>query len=67
MQKNAQISGNKVISWTNLRSQPTVSALISSARTVAQLEEIVQVIHLSADEVEKLNTLSAYLLLLPDE
>lgn len=44
------------LAW--LRSQPTVSAPISSARTVAQLEEIVQVIHLTADEVEKLNTLS---------
>jgi aryl-alcohol dehydrogenase-like predicted oxidoreductase len=45
------------LAW--LRSQPTVSAPISSARTVAQLEEIVQVIHLTADEVERLNTLSA--------
>jgi aryl-alcohol dehydrogenase-like predicted oxidoreductase len=45
------------LAW--LRSQPTVSAPISSARTVAQLEEIVQVIHLTADEVEKLNSLSA--------
>ena len=45
------------LAW--LRFQPTVSAPISSARTVAQLEEIVQVIHLTADEVEKLNTLSA--------
>ena len=44
------------LAW--LRSQPTVSAPISSARTVAQLEEIVQVIHLTAEEVEKLNTLS---------
>ena len=45
------------LAW--LRSQPTVSAPISSARTVAQLEEIVQVIHLTTDEVEKLNALSA--------
>jgi aryl-alcohol dehydrogenase-like predicted oxidoreductase len=45
------------LAW--LRSQPTVSAPISSARTVAQLEEIVQVIHLTAEEVERLNTLSA--------
>jgi aryl-alcohol dehydrogenase-like predicted oxidoreductase len=45
------------LAW--LRSQPTVSAPISSARTVAQLEEIVQVIHLTSDEVEKLDTLSA--------
>jgi aryl-alcohol dehydrogenase-like predicted oxidoreductase len=45
------------LAW--LRSQPTVSAPIASARTVAQLEEIVQVIHLTSDEVEKLNALSA--------
>ena len=45
------------LAW--LRSQPTVSAPISSARTVAQLEEIVQVIHLTSEEVERLNTLSA--------
>jgi hypothetical protein len=45
------------LAW--LRSQPTVSAPISSARTVAQLEEIVQVIHLTAEEVERLNKLSA--------
>jgi aryl-alcohol dehydrogenase-like predicted oxidoreductase len=45
------------LAW--LRSQPTVSAPISSARTVAQLEEIVQVIHLTSVEVEKLNALSA--------
>jgi aryl-alcohol dehydrogenase-like predicted oxidoreductase len=45
------------LAW--LRSQPTVSAPIASARTVAQLEEIVQVIHLTSDEVKKLNTLSA--------
>ena len=45
------------LAW--LRSQPTVSAPISSARTVAQLEEIVQVIHLTVEEVERLNTLSA--------
>ena len=44
------------LAW--LRSQPTVSAPISSARTVAQLEEIVQVIHLTSEEVERLNTLS---------
>jgi aryl-alcohol dehydrogenase-like predicted oxidoreductase len=36
-----------------------VSAPIASARTVAQLEEIIQVVELSTDEVEKLNTLSA--------
>jgi len=45
------------LAW--LRSQPTVSAPISSARTVAQLQEIVQIIHLTAEEVERLNKLSA--------
>lgn len=45
------------LAW--LRSQPTVSVPISSARTVPQLEEIVQVIQLSGEEVEKLNSLSA--------
>jgi aryl-alcohol dehydrogenase-like predicted oxidoreductase len=45
------------LAW--LRSQPTVSVPIASARTVPQLEEIVQVIELTQEEVEKLNTLSA--------
>jgi aryl-alcohol dehydrogenase-like predicted oxidoreductase len=45
------------LAW--LRSQPTVSVPIASARTVPQLEEIVQVIELTHEEVEKLNTLSA--------
>jgi aryl-alcohol dehydrogenase-like predicted oxidoreductase len=42
-----------------LRAQPTVSAPIASARTVPQLEEIIQVVELSGAEVEKLNALSA--------
>jgi aryl-alcohol dehydrogenase-like predicted oxidoreductase len=45
------------LAW--LRSQPTVSVPIASARTVPQLEEIVQVIELSSTEVEQLNSLSA--------
>ncbi len=44
------------LAW--LRSQPTVSVPIASARTVPQLEEIVQVIELTDAEVEKLNALS---------
>jgi aryl-alcohol dehydrogenase-like predicted oxidoreductase len=36
-----------------------VSAPIASARTVPQLEEIIQVVELSSDEVEKLSALSA--------
>jgi hypothetical protein len=35
-----------------------VSAPIASARTVPQLEEIIQVVELSSDEVEKLSALS---------
>jgi aryl-alcohol dehydrogenase-like predicted oxidoreductase len=49
--------GAIALGW--LRAQPTVSAPIASARTVAQLEEIIQVVELSADEVEKLSALSA--------
>jgi aryl-alcohol dehydrogenase-like predicted oxidoreductase len=42
-----------------LRAQPTVSAPIASARTVAQLEEIIQVVELTPDEVLRLNEISA--------
>jgi len=45
------------LAW--LRAQPTVSAPIASARTVEQLEEIIQIIELSTDEVEKLSRFSA--------
>ena len=45
------------LAW--LRSQPTVSVPIASARTMPQLEEIVQVIELTTAEVEKLNSVSA--------
>jgi aryl-alcohol dehydrogenase-like predicted oxidoreductase len=49
--------GAIALGW--LRAQPTVSAPIASARTVPQLEEIVQVIELTPAEVEKLNAVSA--------
>ena len=49
--------GAIALGW--LRAQPTVSAPIASARTVPQLEEIIQVVELSNDEVEKLSALSA--------
>ena len=49
--------GAIALGW--LRAQPTVSAPIASARTVPQLEEIIQVVELSSAEVEKLNTLRA--------
>ncbi|CAB4332878.1 MAG: aldo/keto reductase [Actinobacteria bacterium] len=42
-----------------LRAQPTVSAPIASARTVDQLNEIMQVIELTTAEVETLNAISA--------
>ncbi len=42
-----------------LRSQPSVSVPIASARTVRQLEEIVQIITLEPHEVESLNFVSA--------
>jgi len=45
------------LAW--LRAQPTVSVPIASARTVEQVEEIVQVVELSAGEVEKLNAVRA--------
>ena len=44
------------LAW--LRAQPTVSTPIASARTVQQLNEIVQVIELTSAEVEKLNSIS---------
>jgi aryl-alcohol dehydrogenase-like predicted oxidoreductase len=45
--------GAIALGW--LRAQPTVSAPIASARTVAQLEEIVEVINLSDLEIHKLS------------
>jgi aryl-alcohol dehydrogenase-like predicted oxidoreductase len=45
------------IAW--LRSNPQVSTPIASARTVEQLIEIVEVVHLSEYEVKKLNAASA--------
>jgi aryl-alcohol dehydrogenase-like predicted oxidoreductase len=44
------------LAW--LRAQPQVSTPIASARTVEQLEEIIQVVELSSDEVGKLTKLS---------
>ncbi|MEY4967464.1 MAG: hypothetical protein RIQ73_163 [Actinomycetota bacterium] len=45
------------LAW--LRAQPTVSAPIASARTVEQLNEIIQIIDLSTAEIEQLNAISA--------
>lgn len=44
------------LAW--LRAHPQVCAPIASARTTAQLEEIVQIIDLSAEEMNRLNALS---------
>ena len=45
------------LAW--LRAQPTVSAPIASARTVAQLNEIIQIVELTDDEITVLNSVSA--------
>jgi aryl-alcohol dehydrogenase-like predicted oxidoreductase len=56
--KNHNVSLSAVaLAW--LRSQPSVSVPIASARTVEQVEEIVQVVALSVEEVERLNGISA--------
>ena len=47
------------ISLAWIRSNPQVSTPIASARTVEQLEEIVQVVELGADELASLSSLSA--------
>jgi aryl-alcohol dehydrogenase-like predicted oxidoreductase len=56
--KNHNVSLSAVaLAW--LRAQPSVSVPIASARTVEQVQEIVQVVELSVEEVEKLNKVSA--------
>ena len=45
------------LAW--LRANPQVSTPIASARTVEQLNEIIQVVELSSDEVAELNSVSA--------
>ncbi len=45
------------LAW--LRAQPTVSAPIASARTVEQVNEIIQIIDLSTSEIEQLDAISA--------
>ena len=53
--RNASVSAI-ALAW--LRSHPQVCAPIASARTTTQLEEIVQILELSAEEMSLLNTLS---------
>jgi aryl-alcohol dehydrogenase-like predicted oxidoreductase len=56
--KNHNVSLSAVaLAW--LRAQPSVSVPIASARTVEQVQEIVQVVELSGREMEKLNGISA--------
>jgi aryl-alcohol dehydrogenase-like predicted oxidoreductase len=56
--KNHNVSLSAVaLAW--LRAQPSVSVPIASARTVEQVEEIIQVVELSGAEVETLNGVSA--------
>jgi aryl-alcohol dehydrogenase-like predicted oxidoreductase len=56
--KNHNVSLSAVaLAW--LRAQLSVSVPIASARTVEQVEEIVQAVELSVEEVEKLNGVSA--------
>lgn len=45
------------LAW--LRAQPTVSTPIASARTVEQLEEIIQIVELSAEEIAQLSAITA--------
>jgi len=55
--KNQNVSLSAVaLAW--LRAQPSISVPIASARTVEQVEEIVQVVELGVEEVEKLNGVS---------
>ena len=55
----AHKSSVSAVSLAWLRSNPQLSTPIASARTVEQLEEIVQVIDLTPDEVAALNVVSA--------
>jgi aryl-alcohol dehydrogenase-like predicted oxidoreductase len=56
--KNHNVSLSAIaLAW--LRAQPTVSAPIASARTVDQVHEIMQVVELTSEEVERLSQVSA--------
>jgi len=56
---SAHKSSISAVSLAWLRSQPSISTPIASARTVEQLEDIVQVIQLTSDEVSALNSITA--------
>jgi aryl-alcohol dehydrogenase-like predicted oxidoreductase len=55
----AHASSVSAVALAWLRSNPQVSTPIASARTVEQLQEIVQVIELAPDEITALNAVSA--------
>ena len=56
--KNHNVSLSAIaLAW--LRAQPSVSVPIASARTVEQVEEIIQVVDLTQEEVERLRDFSA--------
>jgi aryl-alcohol dehydrogenase-like predicted oxidoreductase len=56
--KNHNVSLSAVaLAW--LRAQPSVSVPIASARTVEQVEEIIQVVDLTQEEVKRLRDFSA--------
>ena len=55
----AHKSSLSAVSLAWLRSNPQLSTPIASARTVEQLQEIVQIIELTPDEVAALNAVSA--------
>jgi len=55
----AHKSSLSAVSLAWLRSNPHLSTPIASARTIEQLEEIVQIIELTPDEVAALNAVSA--------
>ena len=55
--KNYNVSLSAVaLAW--LRAQPSVSVPIASARTVEQVEEIIQVVELTQGQIETLTKLS---------
>ena len=56
---NAHNASLAAIALAWLRAQPTVSVPIASARTVEQVHEIIQIVDLTTEEVEKLNAISA--------
>ena len=55
----AHKSTPSAVSLAWLRAKPAVSTPIASARTVSQLQEIVELVQLTADEIQLLDAASA--------